>query len=115
MRTRKLLQKTLAALGIPRAELEHLVECDDCFDPFDSERAWYCEEYKRKFQGWTPPPPPNPEQARMTSQLQRLWQQEILNQAAPVLRFEEIYRSNVERFLAEQMLNGKDGNASTEA
>ena len=86
MQDSELLQKTLELLGVSREELEHLVDCRECSEPFDSENGWHCDQYKRQFWGWTPPIQPV---SGLAPDVQRLWSREILHQAmaGPLFRY----------------------------
>jgi hypothetical protein len=91
MRARKLLQQTLELLGVTREELEHLVSCEKCVDPFDGEGSFHCREYQKQFWGYTPPEPYEltPQQRVNAKIIQDLWTPEILRQMPSALKFGE--------------------------
>lgn len=74
----EIIERVQNALEVDsRAELEHVLTCDDCylFDPCDGGAPHYCLEFRKTFRGFVPSPPPE------FSYVPTLWAQELLNAA----------------------------------
>jgi hypothetical protein len=97
MRARKLLKQTLGLLGVTREELEHLVACALCIDPFDSADGYHCDVYVEKFWGYTRPKPHEltPQQQANAKMIQDLWAPEIIRQAQAGSLFRSMFPEHV--------------------